>query len=102
MANVKIPKALRGRLQETAKKHGFASAEAFADHLIEKGMKVHQVPDPAAPLDRQLQFVVDERGYSSKEEVIEHLLERGLKAYDTTDVDPEALKARLRGLGYIE
>lgn len=101
MSKVKIPKEYKDRLKAAAAKHNFASGDAFADHLIEKGLK-HYGADPNAKLSAQLEQVVEDNGYSSTEELIEHLLERGLRAYEEPADDPAALEARLRGLGYIE
>jgi hypothetical protein len=97
---MKIPKDLRGRLADVGKKNGHASADAFALHLVERGLA--RLGAGEGELDARLERAVDERGYSSREELIEHLLETGLDAYDAPDLDPEKLKARLRGLGYID
>jgi hypothetical protein len=97
---VKIPKDLKGRLKDVAKKHNFASAEALADHFVDKGLTVYEAT--SGSLSERLTKVVDEKGYSSEEELVEHLLLRGLRAYEEPADDPKALEARLRGLGYID
>jgi hypothetical protein len=97
---VKIPKDLKGRLKDVAKKHNFASAEALAEHFVDRGLKVYEAKDGS--LSDRLSKVVEEQGYSSEEELIEHLLLRGLRAYEEAAEDPKALEARLRGLGYID
>lgn len=100
MGKIKIPKALRGRLRDVAKNHGFDSDKALADHFITRGLKVYGAPQ--GELGDQLEHVVEEQGYSSADELIEHLLLRGLRAYEEAADDPAALEARLRGLGYID
>jgi len=41
-------------------------------------------------------------GYSSLDEFVNHILERELQAMDTGgNEDPEAMREKLRGLGYI-
>jgi metal-responsive CopG/Arc/MetJ family transcriptional regulator len=41
-------------------------------------------------------------GYSSLDEFVNHVLERELAAMDTGEnQDPEAMREKLRGLGYI-
>ena len=98
---VKPPKELNQRLKDVASNHDFNDADALVDHFITKGLKVYE-----APMDKnlkaQLEHVVEEQGYSSRDELVEHLLLRGLKAYEESAESPEALEARLRGLGYIE
>jgi hypothetical protein len=97
---VKIPKPLKARLKQVAEGHKFESAEAVADHFIDRGLKVYEAPD--GELDARIEHVVEEQGYSSAEELVEHLLLRGLRAYEEVADDPAALEARLRGLGYID
>ena len=97
---IKAPKPLRSRLRQVARAHDFDSERAVIEHFIERGLQacgVADVGDRAAALDR----VVEDKGYSSREELIEHLLLRGLRAYEEPG-DPDALRARLRGLGYID
>jgi hypothetical protein len=100
MADFKIPKELKDRLETVAKNNKFASGEALAQHFIERGLKAYEMPD--GPVKKQLAYLVDEQGYSSPEEAVEHLLIRGLKAYEESAATPEELEARLRGLGYID
>jgi hypothetical protein len=57
---------------------------------------------PPGPLGDRLAHAIEEQGYSSQAELIEHLVRRGLRAYLEPAASPEALAARLRGLGYIE
>ena len=102
MSKLKIPKSYRARLDATGPKHGFATAEAFAQHLIERGLRQYSLPDEGAALEKKLAHVVEELGYSSNDELLEHLLERGLRAYEEPESDPAKLEARLRGLGYID
>jgi len=97
---IKVPKSLKGRLKDVTKKHKFDSVEALVEHFVDRGLKVYEAPEGA--MNDRLSKVVDDQGYSSQEELIEHLLLRGLKAYEEVDDDPEALAARLRGLGYID
>lgn len=102
MAKLKIkpPKALRDRLRAVGKKHDLGPEKAVVDHFITRGLKSYDAPEDE-DLGAQLDHVVDEQGYSSRDELIEHLLLRGLRAYEEA-ADPEALEARLRGLGYID
>lgn len=97
---LKPPKALRGRLRDVAKNHGFDSEKAVAEHFITRGLKVYGAPD--GDLGDQLEHVVEDQGYSSVDELVEHLLLRGLRAYEEAEDDPAKLEARLRGLGYID
>jgi hypothetical protein len=99
---IKIPKGYRDRLEAVARKHGFANAETFGEHLVERGLRQHGPSDGEAPPERRLALLVDEQGYASEQELIEHLLERGLRAYEEPESDPAKLEARLRGLGYID
>ena len=102
LGKVKIPKSYRQRLVEIGRKFKFDSDEAFAAHLIDRGLRQFELPELSAPLESKLAQVVQDHGYSSVEEVVEHLLERGLRAYDEPETDPKKLEARLRGLGYID
>lgn len=47
------------------------------------------------------QKVADTAGYSSVEEFVTHIIEKELSKMEDTVDDEEALKERLRGLGYI-
>lgn len=98
---VKAPKELQSRLKDVGKKHDMGDADQVVDHFISKGLKVYEAPEDQ-PLKKQLDHVVEEQGYSDRDELIEHLLLRGLRAYEEDADDPEALAARLRGLGYID
>lgn len=102
MAKLKIkpPKALKDRLRAVGKKHDLGSEKAVVDHFITRGLRAYGA---SADDDLATQFdnIVDDQGYSSRDELIEHLLLRGLRAYEEA-ADPEALEARLRGLGYID
>lgn len=97
---IKPPKSLRGRLDDVAKKHDFASGAALAEHFITRGLKVYG--GEGDNIDAQIEQVVEDQGYSSADELIEHLLLRGLRAYEEAEDDPAKLEARLRGLGYID
>lgn len=98
-----IPKHMKPRLKSLAKPSGFDGPEAFAEHLVVRGLAAHDGVDASAPLDAQLEELCDVMGYSSVGEAVEHLLERGLSAYANEDgLDREAFEARLRGLGYID
>ena len=104
---LKIPSTYRGRLHDVAAKQAGAPApDAFALHLVERGLRVYEgAAAPAAgalPLGDRLLAVADEQGYSGPDELVEHLLERGLRAYEEPESDPAKLEARLRGLGYID
>ena len=103
MATLKIkpPKALKGRLQDVAKKHGFGSDKELTDHFVVRGLKAYGAPEGEV-LAAQLEHVVDDQGYSSADELVEHLLLRGLRAYEESEDDPAKLEERLRGLGYID
>lgn len=98
---VKPPKELQARLKEVGKKHDLGDMDTVVDHFISRGLKVYEAPEDAS-LKKQLDSVVEDQGYSSRDELIEHLLLRGLRAYEEEADDPEALAARLRGLGYID
>ena len=98
---VKPPKALHARLKDVGKKHDMGDADEVVNHFISKGLMVYEAPEGQS-LKKQLDHVVDEQGYSDRDELIEHLLLRGLRAYEEEADDPEALAARLRGLGYID
>ncbi len=98
---IKPPKELQNRLKEVGKAHDLGDADAVVDHFIQKGLAVYEAPEGES-LKKQLDHVVEEQGYSSRDELIEHLLLRGLRAYEEDADDPEALAARLRGLGYID
>lgn len=98
--DVKIPRDLRGRLKDIAAKHALGSAQQAANHFVATGLDRYGTP--AGPLALRLAHAVESQGYSSEEELIEHLLTRGLLAYEEPAASPEALAARLRGLGYIE
>lgn len=98
---VKPPKELVSRLKEVGKQHDLGDVDQVVDHFVSKGLKVYEAPD-GEPLKKQLEHVVEEQGYSSQSELVEHLLLRGLRAYEESAESPEALEARLRGLGYIE
>lgn len=100
MSKVEIPGSLKKRLAAVAGKHDFSGVQAFADHLVDRGLTHYGAQ--GSSLKARLEDVVESRGYSSSEEVIEHLLERGLRAYEEPEDDPEKLAARLRGLGYID
>lgn len=100
---LKIPKDFKDRLATTGSQHGFDSAQAFGEHLVDRRLEQYGIPEESAKnLRSKLDYLVEEHGYSSREEVVEHLLERGLRAYEEPAESPEELEARLRGLGYIE
>jgi metal-responsive CopG/Arc/MetJ family transcriptional regulator len=53
-------------------------------------------------LYEKLKKFADAAGYSSLDEFVNHILERELQAMDTGgDQDPEKMREKLRGLGYI-
>jgi hypothetical protein len=97
---IKPPKSLKGRLEDVAKKHGFASAAALTEHFLTRGLKVYG--GEGDDIDAQIEHVVEDQGYSSADELVEHLLLRGLRAYEEGEGDPAKLEERLRGLGYID
>lgn len=100
---VKPPRHLKDRLAAVAEAHDFDSTQAVIDHFIDRGLRVYEGDAPSdAKLKKRLGQVVDDQGYSSIDELVEHLLLRGLRAYEEVADDPEALQARLRGLGYID
>lgn len=96
MSKISIPREYRERLSAAARRHGFASAKALGELFVERGLK------KLGTTAEQLGAIVESQGYSSEAELIEHLLERGLGAYESGETDPEKLKARLRGLGYLD
>ena len=50
----------------------------------------------------KLKKFAEAAGYSSLDEFVNHILERELQAMDPGDSqDPEAMREKLRGLGYI-
>jgi hypothetical protein len=97
---IKPPKSLKGRLEDVAKKHDFASAAALTEHFLTRGLKVYGAEGD--DIDAQIEQVVEDQGYSSPDELVEHLLLRGLRAYEEAEDDPAKLEERLRGLGYID
>lgn len=98
--SIDIPKSLRGRLRDVAAAHQLGTADQAATHFVDKGLERYGAP--AGALRDRLAHVVEDQGYSSEAELIEHLLLRGLRAYEEPAESPEALAARLRGLGYID
>jgi len=61
---------------------------------------------PKIKLDKnlfeRLKKVTEVAGYSSVEEFVHHVLEKEMKALDPGgNQDPEAMRQKLRGLGYI-
>lgn len=98
---IKPPKELQARLKDVGQKHDLGDTDSVVDHFIQKGLTVYEAPKGES-LKKQLDHVVEEQGYSSRDELVEHLLLRGLRAYEEESDDPEALAARLRGLGYID
>ena len=98
---VKPPKDLQARLKEVGRAHDMGDSDQVVEHFLSKGLKVYQAPENES-LKKQLDYVVEEQGYSGRDELVEHLLLRGLRAYEEESDDPEALAARLRGLGYID
>lgn len=97
---LKVPAAHRARLSELAQANGFKGADAFARHLVDRGLT--RLGAPEGKLAARLDAVMEDRGYADRAEVVDHLLERGLRAYGEPAEDPHALRDRLRGLGYIE
>ena len=102
MSDIHLTRDLRERLDAVAKVEGFASAQALAARLIDRGLAARSCPDPTASVEARIEALFRDEGYASREEVIEHLLERGLRAYEEPAQDRETLLARLRGLGYID
>jgi len=98
---VKAPSSLHPRLKEVGKQHDLGNLDAVVEHFISRGLQAYDAPKDAS-LKKQIDFVVEEQGYSGRDELVEHLLLRGLRAYEENADDPEALAARLRGLGYID
>jgi hypothetical protein len=97
---IDIPKSLRGRLRDVASAHSLGDPDEAAAHFVTRGLD--QLGAPAGALAARLGHAVEDQGYSSEAELIEHLLLRGLRAYEEPAASPEALAARLRGLGYID
>jgi len=98
---VKAPKELHARLKDVGNTHNLGDLDSVVSHFITRGLGAYDAPQDKS-LKQQIDYVVEEQGYSGREEVIEHLLLRGLRAYEEESDDPEALAARLRGLGYID
>jgi hypothetical protein len=99
---IKPPKHLKKRLRAVGKQHDLGSVDDVVHHMVSRGLLQYDDVDHSADLGRQLNVVVVEMGYSSIDELIEHLLVRGLGAYEQPDADPERMRERLRGLGYID
>jgi len=97
---LRIPRNLKGRLADVGAAHKLGSADETAMHFLNRGLDHYKAP--AGDLGDRLSAVVEEQGYSSEDELVEHLLLRGLRAYEEPADSPEALAARLRGLGYID
>lgn len=97
---IRIPRALRGRIRDVASSHKLGSADEAAMHFVTRGLDRYGAPE--GPLGQRLAQAVEDQGYSSEGELVEHLLLRGLRAYEEPAASPEALQARLRGLGYID
>jgi hypothetical protein len=97
---IPVPRDLRPRIAEVARRHGFESPKAVVDHFLRVGLEAYGLRD--GDVGERLRRAADERGYSSVAEVIEHLLLRGLRAYEAPEDDRALLEARLRGLGYLE
>lgn len=98
----KVPRSLRGRIAEVARRHGFASARAAADHFVLRGLRAYGAGEPETRFAEAVHEVVEAQGYATGDELIEHLLLRGLLAYEEAAADPAQLEERLRGLGYID
>lgn len=98
--DVKVPRDLRGRIQEVAAKHGLGTPTEVALHFVVRGLDRYGAPP--GPLAQRVTYAVESQGYSSNDEMIEHLLLRGLRAYEEPTSTPEELATRLRGLGYID
>jgi hypothetical protein len=101
MSHISIPASQRSRLEALFKRHGYASAPAFASHLVERALGFASFPGPAA-LRAELEARAERDGYSGVDELVEHLIERGLQAYESPETDRAKLEERLRGLGYID
>lgn len=101
MSDIAIPTSQRARLEALFKRHGHATVQAFARHLVERALGFTSPPAPG-PLRQTLEQKVQDDGYSGVDELIEHLIERGLQAYEAPETDPRKLEERLRGLGYID
>jgi len=99
---IKPPRSLKGRLRAVAKQHDFDSTDAVVQHFLVRGLAHYRVEARPDEIDHQLDAVVVDQGYSSRDELIEHLMLRGLDAYESSETDPDKLKERLRGLGYID
>lgn len=99
---MKYPKKFQDRLKQAATRHKMGHVNTFAVHLVERGLRSYKGIDAEASLGERLEIVCEHFGYSSVDELTEHLLERGLMAFEEEAVDPEALKARLKGMGYID
>lgn len=100
--NIKYPKELKRRLRAVAARHSLGSADDVALEFVRRGLSLHKELDASAPIHLQLEQATRQLGYSSTDEMIEHLIERALLAYEDAPDDPEALKQRLRGLGYLD
>ncbi len=98
---VKAPKELQARLKEVGSKHDLGDLDGVVNHFMTRGLTAYEAPEGDS-IKKQIDHVVEEQGYSGRDELVEHLLLRGLRAYEEEADDPEALAARLRGLGYID
>jgi hypothetical protein len=108
-AQIKPPRALKGRLKAVGKAHGLGSVDDVVTHFLVRGLKQYGVEAEASgsagaslPDSDTMERVADEQGYASSGELVEHLLLRGLHAYEQAADDPQQLEQRLRGLGYID
>ena len=98
---VDIPKSLRGRVRDVAAKHALGSAEEAAMHFVTRGLDHYRAPTGRA--QRGSMAWSRTKATRRARELVEHLLLRGLRAYEAAKAgSPEALAARLRGLGYID
>lgn len=96
-----IPRAYRKRLKAAGEQLGLgADYKLVAARFIDAGLSRSGAGE-GTRADRIVE-VLDAKGYATEAEVVEHLLVLGLQEVEQPDVDPDVLKARLRGLGYID
>jgi hypothetical protein len=96
-----IPRAYRKRLKAAGEQIGLgADYRVVAARFIDAGLSRSGAGEGSRA--ERLTEVLDAKGYASEEELVEHLLVLGLQEVEQPDVDPEVLKKRLRGLGYID
>ena len=63
MAKIKIDNSLFERVQQTAKRAGYASAEEFVKHLLEKAVTDVQDAATDEEVEKQLRGLIEARAF---------------------------------------